>query len=219
MYSDRIAEVGKSSVKERLDGRTDEGVVRARQINGKRFDFALRFLLDLFLLLKNLMGLVGCSSITGDSIVLKFEKARFALEESLKRVEDIVPQAIGCQTIMRLAAQCNEKNFELELRPCSYAPPGAPPTITNTQPPPPVAAPNEVTVADVIAIVTFFRNGFRHLEFVPSSSSVKPPSSSSTTNPLTPVAHISPDVPPGLGAEPHTRLPRLYHRAPLCEPD
>ncbi|KAK9140920.1 hypothetical protein Scep_010601 [Stephania cephalantha] len=36
MYSDRIAEVGKRSVKERLDGSTDEGVVRARQINGKR---------------------------------------------------------------------------------------------------------------------------------------------------------------------------------------
>ncbi|KAK9162320.1 hypothetical protein Syun_003222 [Stephania yunnanensis] len=36
-------------------------------------------------------------AITGDSIVLKFEKARSALEESLRRVEDIVPQAIGCQ--------------------------------------------------------------------------------------------------------------------------
>ncbi|KAK9135042.1 hypothetical protein Syun_014372 [Stephania yunnanensis] len=36
MYSDRIAEVGKRSVKERLNGSTDEGVVRARQINGKR---------------------------------------------------------------------------------------------------------------------------------------------------------------------------------------
>ncbi|KAK9168539.1 hypothetical protein Syun_000679 [Stephania yunnanensis] len=164
MYSDRIAEVGKRSVKERLDGKTDEGVVRAGQINGKRFDFALRFLLDLFLLLKNLMGLalrflsdlflllknlmglIGCLcsfveivAITGDSIVLKFEKARSALEESLKRVEDIVPQAIGCQvlvivnelqrtiftldplgnqfgddTIMRLAAQCNKKDFELK---------------------------------------------------------------------------------------------------------
>ncbi|KAK9148525.1 hypothetical protein Scep_007282 [Stephania cephalantha] len=36
-------------------------------------------------------------AITGDSIVLKFEKARSALEESLRLVEDIVPQAIGCQ--------------------------------------------------------------------------------------------------------------------------
>ncbi|KAK9162674.1 hypothetical protein Syun_003576 [Stephania yunnanensis] len=39
-------------------------------------------------------------AITGDSIVLKFEKARSALEESLKRVEDIVPQAIGCQVLV-----------------------------------------------------------------------------------------------------------------------
>ncbi|KAA8528992.1 hypothetical protein F0562_033520 [Nyssa sinensis] len=36
-------------------------------------------------------------AITGDSIVQKFEKARRALEESLRRVEDIVPQTIGCQ--------------------------------------------------------------------------------------------------------------------------
>ncbi|KAK9088376.1 hypothetical protein Scep_027458 [Stephania cephalantha] len=39
-------------------------------------------------------------AITGDSIVLKFEKARSALEESLRRVEDIVPQAIGCQVLV-----------------------------------------------------------------------------------------------------------------------
>ncbi|XP_019200412.1 PREDICTED: U-box domain-containing protein 6-like [Ipomoea nil] len=36
-------------------------------------------------------------AITGDSIVLKFERARCGLEDSLRRVEDIVPQAIGCQ--------------------------------------------------------------------------------------------------------------------------
>ncbi|KAG8365921.1 hypothetical protein BUALT_Bualt17G0022200 [Buddleja alternifolia] len=36
-------------------------------------------------------------AITGDSVVLKFEKARCAVEDSLKRVEDIVPQAIGGQ--------------------------------------------------------------------------------------------------------------------------
>lgn len=34
-------------------------------------------------------------AITGDSVILKFEKARCALEDSLHRVEDIVPQAIG----------------------------------------------------------------------------------------------------------------------------
>ncbi|KAL3511422.1 hypothetical protein ACH5RR_030823 [Cinchona calisaya] len=36
-------------------------------------------------------------AITGDSVVLKFEKARCALDDGLRRVEDIVPQAIGCQ--------------------------------------------------------------------------------------------------------------------------
>ena len=36
-------------------------------------------------------------AITGDSVLLKFEKAKCALGDSLKRVEDIVPQSIGCQ--------------------------------------------------------------------------------------------------------------------------
>ncbi|KAG9144606.1 hypothetical protein Leryth_010817 [Lithospermum erythrorhizon] len=36
-------------------------------------------------------------AITGDSIVLKFEKARTVLVDSLKLVEDIVPESIGCQ--------------------------------------------------------------------------------------------------------------------------
>ncbi|KAF6161429.1 hypothetical protein GIB67_009308 [Kingdonia uniflora] len=36
-------------------------------------------------------------AITADSVLLKFEKAKNALEDSLRRVEDIVPQAIGCQ--------------------------------------------------------------------------------------------------------------------------
>ncbi|XP_052187330.1 U-box domain-containing protein 6-like [Diospyros lotus] len=36
-------------------------------------------------------------AITGDSVVLKFEKARCALGDSLRRVKDIVPQDIGCQ--------------------------------------------------------------------------------------------------------------------------
>ncbi|KAK9163448.1 hypothetical protein Syun_004350 [Stephania yunnanensis] len=40
-------------------------------------------------------------AITGDSIVLKFEKARSALEESLRRVEDIVQRAIGCQVDLK----------------------------------------------------------------------------------------------------------------------
>ncbi|XP_047324306.1 U-box domain-containing protein 45 isoform X2 [Impatiens glandulifera] len=36
-------------------------------------------------------------AITGDSVVLKFDKARCALEDSLRRVQDIVPESIGCQ--------------------------------------------------------------------------------------------------------------------------
>ncbi|KAJ1391608.1 Zinc finger, RING/FYVE/PHD-type [Sesbania bispinosa] len=36
-------------------------------------------------------------AITGDSVLLKFEKAKCALIDSLKLVEDIVPQSIGCQ--------------------------------------------------------------------------------------------------------------------------
>ncbi|KAL2332678.1 hypothetical protein Fmac_013891 [Flemingia macrophylla] len=36
-------------------------------------------------------------AITGDSVLLKFERAKCALEDSLKRVEDIVPQSLGCQ--------------------------------------------------------------------------------------------------------------------------
>lgn len=39
-------------------------------------------------------------AITGDSVVLKFDKARCALEDSLRRVEDIVPQSIGCQVLL-----------------------------------------------------------------------------------------------------------------------
>lgn len=47
--------------------------------------------LDFFLIMQ---------AITGDSVLLKFEKARCALEDSLKRVDDIVPQSIGCQVII-----------------------------------------------------------------------------------------------------------------------
>ncbi|CAL0306377.1 unnamed protein product [Lupinus luteus] len=36
-------------------------------------------------------------AITGDSVLLKFEKVKSALEDGLKRVEDIVPQSIGFQ--------------------------------------------------------------------------------------------------------------------------
>lgn len=43
------------------------------------------------------MALIMMQAITGDSVLLKFEKAKCALGDSLKRVEDIVPQSIGCQ--------------------------------------------------------------------------------------------------------------------------
>lgn len=39
-------------------------------------------------------------AITGDSVALKFEKARCALADSLRRVEDIVPQAIRVQVTL-----------------------------------------------------------------------------------------------------------------------
>jgi hypothetical protein len=45
------------------------------------------------------MTLIVMQAVTGDSVLLKFEKAKCALEDSLRRVEDIVPQSIGCQVI------------------------------------------------------------------------------------------------------------------------
>jgi len=39
-------------------------------------------------------------AITADSVLLKFEKAKSVLEDSLRRVEEIVPQSIGCQVIL-----------------------------------------------------------------------------------------------------------------------
>lgn len=47
---------------------------------------------------ENLLFII--QAITGDSVLLKFEKARCALMDSLRRVEDIVPQSIGCQVII-----------------------------------------------------------------------------------------------------------------------
>lgn len=52
-------------------------------------------------------------AITGDSVVLKFEKARSALEDSLKRVEDIVSQAIGCQ-ISDILCELQSIEFSLD---------------------------------------------------------------------------------------------------------
>ncbi|CAH1435067.1 unnamed protein product [Lactuca virosa] len=52
-------------------------------------------------------------AITGDSVVLKFEKARSALEDSLRRVEDIVPQSIGCQ-ISEILGELEGIEFSLD---------------------------------------------------------------------------------------------------------
>lgn len=38
-------------------------------------------------------------AITGDAVLLKFEKAKVSLINSLKRVEDIVPSSIGSQVL------------------------------------------------------------------------------------------------------------------------
>ncbi|KAF7813620.1 U-box domain-containing protein 45-like [Senna tora] len=52
-------------------------------------------------------------AITGDSVLLKFEKAKCALEDSLKRVEDIVPQSIGCQ-IREIVNELESMEFALD---------------------------------------------------------------------------------------------------------
>ncbi|XP_073131138.1 U-box domain-containing protein 6-like [Henckelia pumila] len=52
-------------------------------------------------------------AITGDSVVMKFEKARCALEDSLKRVEDIVPPAIGSQ-IAKVLGELGRIEFSLD---------------------------------------------------------------------------------------------------------
>ncbi|XP_021744724.1 U-box domain-containing protein 45-like [Chenopodium quinoa] len=52
-------------------------------------------------------------AITGDSIVLKFEKMKSALVDSLKRVEDIVPQSIGCQ-VQEIVSELEETAFTLD---------------------------------------------------------------------------------------------------------
>ncbi|XP_031479724.1 U-box domain-containing protein 6-like isoform X1 [Nymphaea colorata] len=52
-------------------------------------------------------------AITGDSVLLKFEKAGCALEESLRRVENIVPQAISCQ-IMTIISELQGTVFALD---------------------------------------------------------------------------------------------------------
>ncbi|CAL9090619.1 unnamed protein product [Musa acuminata var. zebrina] len=52
-------------------------------------------------------------AITGDSIVTKFEKAKCALQESLRHVEEIVPEPISCQ-IIAIVGGLEETVFELD---------------------------------------------------------------------------------------------------------
>ncbi|CAK7327386.1 unnamed protein product [Dovyalis caffra] len=52
-------------------------------------------------------------AITGDSVLLKFEKARSALVDSLRRVEDIVPRSIGCQ-ILEIVSELEGTEFSLD---------------------------------------------------------------------------------------------------------
>lgn len=49
-------------------------------------------------------------AITGDSVLSKFEKTRCALEDSLRRVEDIVPQSIGCQVLAVYVHFCGDRD-------------------------------------------------------------------------------------------------------------
>ncbi|MBA0642503.1 hypothetical protein Goklo_026878 [Gossypium klotzschianum] len=53
-------------------------------------------------------------AITGDSVLLKFQRAKCALFDSLKRVEDMVPQSIGCQ-ILEIVSELEGIVFSLDL--------------------------------------------------------------------------------------------------------
>ncbi|KAL0698775.1 hypothetical protein Bca4012_054897 [Brassica carinata] len=52
-------------------------------------------------------------AITGDSVVLKFEKAKTSLIDSLRRVEDIVQQSIGSQ-ILEIIMELGNTQFSLD---------------------------------------------------------------------------------------------------------
>jgi hypothetical protein len=52
-------------------------------------------------------------AVTGDSVLTKFEKAKCALEDSLRRVEDIVPQSIGCQ-VQEIVNEFSSVEFALD---------------------------------------------------------------------------------------------------------
>ena len=66
--------------------------------------------------------IVFMQAITGDSVALKFEKARCALADSLRRVEDIVPQTIGVQVTLTEVTFVFSLSLSLSLliRICSF---------------------------------------------------------------------------------------------------
>ncbi|KAL1186464.1 hypothetical protein V6Z11_A01G179600 [Gossypium hirsutum] len=67
---------------------------------------------------KNVQHCSTCSklylAITGDSVLLKFQRAKCALIDSLKRIEDMVPQSIGCQ-ILEIVNELEGTVFSLDL--------------------------------------------------------------------------------------------------------
>ncbi|CAI9756356.1 unnamed protein product [Fraxinus pennsylvanica] len=93
----------------------DLEAARPRSTSGIQALCALHIALDKA---KNLLQhCAECSklylAITGESIVLKFEKARCALEDSLRLVKDIVPQVIGSQ-IEEILGELQEIVFSLD---------------------------------------------------------------------------------------------------------
>ncbi|KAE8653734.1 U-box domain-containing protein 7 [Hibiscus syriacus] len=52
-------------------------------------------------------------AITGDSVLSKFEKAKYAFIDSLRRVEDIIPQSIGCQ-VSEIVSELEGTVFSLD---------------------------------------------------------------------------------------------------------
>ncbi|KAK4423936.1 U-box domain-containing protein 45 [Sesamum alatum] len=88
---------------------------RPRSMSGIQALCALHIALDNT---KNILQhCVQCSKlylvITGDSVVLKFEKARNVLADSLRQVQDIVPQAIACQ-IAEILDELRKIKFSLD---------------------------------------------------------------------------------------------------------
>ncbi|KAK9081972.1 hypothetical protein Syun_030954 [Stephania yunnanensis] len=116
MYSDRIVEAGKRSVKERLDGKDRRGRCSTYMELGMN-------VID---------GIVKSYNMVGQPIIQNvkavFDVAiKIVIEPPQKQKEKKKKPQRGCslicellvdmqQTIMRLAAQCNEKDFELEIK-------------------------------------------------------------------------------------------------------